>query len=97
MAEKRNTFLMGPMGAGKSTVGRYLAQMLNIEFFDSDPETEHRTGADISWVSDVDSGEGFRVRDEKVIKALTATQGIEPATGGGSIQSADTRTRLPAH
>lgn len=96
MAEKRNIFLIGPMGAGKSTIGRYLAQMLNMEFFDSDQEIERRTGADISWVFDVEGEEGFRVREEKVINDLTEKQGIVLATGGGSIQSRETRNRLSA-
>lgn len=51
MAEKRNIFLVGPMGAGKSTIGRQLAQQLNMEFYDSDQEIEKRTGADVGWVS----------------------------------------------
>ena len=54
MAEKRNIFLVGPMGAGKSTIGRHLAQMLHLEFHDSDQEIEQRTGADIAWVFDVE-------------------------------------------
>ncbi|WP_445779184.1 shikimate kinase, partial [Shewanella sp.] len=48
MAEKRNIFLVGPMGAGKSTIGRHLAQMLHLDFHDSDHEIEQRTGADIA-------------------------------------------------
>ncbi|TGC84759.1 hypothetical protein C9F09_19410, partial [Salmonella enterica subsp. enterica serovar Wilhelmsburg] len=54
MAEKRNIFLVGPMGAGKSTIGRQLAQQLNMEFYDSDQEIEKRTGADVGWVFDVE-------------------------------------------
>ncbi len=50
MAEKRNIFLVGPMGAGKSTIGRHLAQQLHMEFVDSDTVIEERTGADIAWV-----------------------------------------------
>ena len=53
MAEKRNIFLVGPMGAGKSTIGRQLAQQLNMEFYDSDQEIEKRTGADVGWVFDL--------------------------------------------
>ena len=51
MAEKRNIFLVGPMGAGKSTIGRQLAQQLNMEFYDSDQEIEKRTGADVAGSS----------------------------------------------
>jgi len=71
MAEKRNIFLVGPMGAGKSTIGRQLAQQLNMEFYDSDQEIEKRTGADVGWVFDVEGEEGFRDREEKVINELT--------------------------
>ncbi len=96
MAEKRNIFLIGPMGAGKSTIGRQLAQQLNMEFFDSDQEIERRTGADITWVFDVEGEEGFREREEKVINDLTEKQGIVLATGGGSVKSKETRNRLSA-
>ncbi|AWH88566.1 MULTISPECIES: shikimate kinase AroK [Limnobaculum] len=96
MAEKRNIFLIGPMGAGKSTIGRQLAQQLNMEFVDSDHEIERRTGADIAWVFDVEGEEGFRDREEKVINELTEKQGIVLATGGGSVKSKETRNRLSA-
>ena len=87
MAEKRNIFLVGPMGAGKSTIGRQLAQQLNMEFYDSDQEIEKRTGADVGWVFDVEGEEGFRDREEKIINELTEKQGIVLATGGGSVKS----------
>ncbi len=86
MAEKRNIFLVGPMGAGKNTIGRHLAQQLHNEFFDSDTVIEERTGADISWVFDVEGEDGFRVREEAVIDDLTQEQGIVLATGGGSVR-----------
>ncbi|KXF82810.1 shikimate kinase AroK [Enterovibrio coralii] len=96
MAEKRNIFLVGPMGAGKSTIGRHLAQQLHMEFFDSDTVIEERTGADIAWVFDVEGEEGFRAREENVINDLTEKQGIVLATGGGSIKSRESRNRLSA-
>lgn len=96
MAEKRNIFLVGPMGAGKSTIGRQLAQELHLEFFDSDHEIEKRTGADIAWVFDIEGEEGFRAREEKVINDLTELQGIVLATGGGSINSKENRNKLSA-
>ncbi|MGB0893172.1 MAG: shikimate kinase AroK [Parashewanella sp.] len=96
MAEKRNIFLIGPMGAGKSTIGRHLAQMLHLEFHDSDQEIEQRTGADIAWVFDVEGEEGFRLRESKVISDLSEKQGIVLATGGGSIESKDIRNHLSA-
>ncbi|MGS0681738.1 shikimate kinase AroK [Shewanella sp. 125m-7] len=96
MAEKRNIFLVGPMGAGKSTIGRHLAQMLHLEFHDSDQEIESRTGADIAWVFDVEGEEGFRIRETQVVADLTEKQGIVLATGGGSIQSKEIRNNLSA-
>jgi shikimate kinase len=96
MAEKRNIILVGPMGAGKSTIGRYLAQQLHMEFVDSDTVIEERTGADIAWVFDVEGEDGFRKREESVIYDLTEQQGIVLATGGGSVKSKDNRNRLSA-
>lgn len=96
MAEKRNIFLVGPMGAGKSTIGRQLARQLHLEFFDSDTEIERRTGADIAWVFELEGEEGFRAREEKVIEELTENTGIVLATGGGSILSKESRNRLSA-
>lgn len=84
------------MGAGKSTIGRHLAQMLHLEFHDSDHEIEKRTGADIAWVFDVEGEEGFRVRETQVVADLTEKQGIVLATGGGSIQSKEIRNNLSA-
>lgn len=96
MAEKRNIFLVGPMGAGKSTIGRQIARSLHLDFFDSDSEIERRTGADISWVFELEGEEGFRDREEKVIEELTEQMGIVLATGGGSIVSKENRNRLSA-
>ncbi|MGX9418046.1 shikimate kinase AroK [Vibrio sp. RC27] len=96
MAEKRNIFLVGPMGAGKSTIGRYLAQQLHMEFVDSDTVIEERTGADIAWVFDVEGEDGFRKREESVLNDLTQEQGIVLATGGGSVKSKSNRNHLSA-
>jgi shikimate kinase len=96
MAEKRNIFLIGPMGAGKSTIGREIADRLHLEFFDSDKEIERRTGADIAWVFDLEGEEGFRKREETVIEDLSEKQGIVLATGGGSVISTNVRNRLSA-
>jgi shikimate kinase len=96
MAEKRNIFLIGPMGAGKSTIGRELADRLHLEFFDSDQEIERRTGADIAWVFDLEGEEGFRRREVGVIEDLSEKQGIVLATGGGSVISDQVRNRLSA-
>ncbi|MFT6898444.1 MAG: shikimate kinase [Paraglaciecola sp.] len=96
MAEKRNIFLIGPMGAGKSTIGRHLADELHLEFYDSDQEIEKRTGADIAWIFDLEGEDGFRAREESVINDLTDKQGIVLATGGGSVVSKAVRNRLSA-
>lgn len=85
MSVRANVILVGPMGAGKSTIGRQLAQLLNFEFVDSDHEIEARTGADIPWIFDVEGEEGFRRREESVIEELTQRQGIVLATGGGVV------------
>ncbi|VTR29143.1 shikimate kinase [Actinobacillus pleuropneumoniae] len=74
MAEKRNIFLIGPMGAGKSTIGRQLAQMLGMEFIDSDAVIEERAGADIDWIFDLEGETGFRKREERIINELTQTK-----------------------
>ncbi|BGI51593.1 MAG: shikimate kinase AroK [Buchnera aphidicola (Ceratovacuna japonica)] len=94
MVEKRNIFLVGPMGAGKSTIGKQLAQKLNMDFYDSDKEIEKRTGADIAWVFDVEGEKGFRIREHKVISELTKKNGIVLATGGGSVVSDSIRNIL---
>jgi shikimate kinase len=81
----RNIFLIGPMGAGKSTIGRALAKELKLEFFDSDEVIEERAGADISWIFDIEGEEGFRRREQKVIEELTQKTNIVLATGGGVV------------
>ena len=96
MVEKRNIFLVGPMGAGKSTIGRHIAQQLRMDFVDSDAVIEERTGADIAWVFDVEGEGGFRKREEMVIDELTGQHGIVLATGGGSVKSKENRNRLSA-
>ena len=96
MAETRNIFLVGPMGAGKSTIGRHLADELHLEFFDSDHEIERKTGADIAWIFDLEGEDGFRKRELETINELTDKQGIVLATGGGSIITPAVRNRLSA-
>ncbi len=91
-----NLYLIGPMGAGKSTIGKYLARELNIEFYDTDQVIEERSGADISWIFDVEGEEGFRRRERKIIDELTQRIGIVLATGGGAILDPENRNRLAA-
>ncbi len=94
MNNEENIFLVGPMGAGKSTIGRLLAESLNLEFIDSDNEIEVRTGADISWIFDVEGEAGFRKRESQVIDELTQKKGIVLSTGGGAIKEAVNRQYL---
>lgn len=89
-----NIFLIGPMGAGKTTIGRQLARELKKEFIDSDQEIEDRTGANISWIFDVEGEAGFRQREKKIIEELTSRKGIVLATGGGAVLSPDNRKYL---
>ena len=96
MTEQRNIFLIGPMGAGKSTIGRHIAQMLHLDFHDSDAEIERKTGADIAWIFDVEGEDGFRVREKKMVDELSQKQGIVMATGGGVIEDAENCNSLSA-
>ena len=89
-----NIFLVGPMGAGKSTVGRQLAKALGRDFFDSDKEIEKRTGVSISWIFEMEGEAGFRAREQKVIDDLTQLKDIVLATGGGAVLSDDNRRVL---
>ncbi|GGC91446.1 shikimate kinase AroK [Halopseudomonas salina] len=93
----RNVFLVGPMGAGKSTIGRLLAKELKYPFKDSDREIEARTGADIPWIFDVEGEEGFRQREEAMIAELVLESGIVLATGGGVVMREANRQALAAN
>lgn len=91
---KQNVFLVGPMGSGKTTMGRQLAKALRLEFVDSDHEIEKRTGASISWIFDIEGEAGFRKREAQVIDELTARNGIVLATGGGAVLDPQNRAHL---
>ena len=78
-------FLVGPMGSGKTTIGKQLARELALKFIDSDHEVEIRAGADITWIFDVEGEVGFRERETKVLEKLTLLPNIVLSTGGGSI------------
>ena len=92
----RSVFLVGPMGSGKSAVGRQLARRLGLPFADSDSEIESRTGVDIAYIFEREGEEGFRIRERDVIDALTRIAGIVLATGGGAILLPVNRERLAA-
>ncbi|MBT8109046.1 MAG: shikimate kinase AroK [Gammaproteobacteria bacterium] len=96
MKQPQNLFLVGPMGAGKSAVGRQLARMLHLTFVDSDDEIETRTGVDIPFIFEKEGEAGFRKRESRVIDDLTMRDGVVLATGGGAIVDMDSRSRLGA-
>ena len=87
-------FLTGPMGAGKSTIGRQLSQQLRMVFYDSDREIEDRTGVDIPLIFELEGEQGFRKRERLVIDELTCLPNIILATGGGVVLDPDNRRRL---
>ncbi|TCK17013.1 shikimate kinase [Thiogranum longum] len=87
-------FLVGPMGAGKSTIGRKLARTLNLQFIDSDREIEARTGVDIPLIFELEGESGFRKREQEAIDELSAKPGIVLATGGGAVLDAQNRKHL---
>lgn len=94
MTVPRSLFLVGPMGAGKTTIGRYLARALELEFIDVDAEIVRRAGADIPWIFDMEGEEGFRQREHSVVEELTRRPDIVLATGGGAVQRTDNRAAL---
>jgi shikimate kinase len=94
MLTPRNIFLVGPMGAGKSTVGRQLSKALRKRFIDSDKTIEERTGASISLIFDVEGEGGFRRREKAIIDELTALTEIVLATGGGAVLDESNRANL---
>lgn len=94
MNHPNNIFLIGPMGAGKSTIGRQVASLLGLDFDDTDHEIQRRTGVDIPTIFDFEGEEGFRKRESAVIDDLTQRGGLVLATGGGSILNPDNRRNL---
>lgn len=94
MGKPTRVFLIGPMGTGKSTVGRRLGQMLNWTFKDSDSEIEEMTGVDIPYIFEREGEEGFRKREMVAIDNLTQLNDIILATGGGAIVTAENRLNL---
>lgn len=94
LSAHQNIFLIGPMGAGKTTVGRLLAQTLAKTFLDSDREIETRTGASIPLIFELEGEAGFRAREKAMIDELTRREGVVLATGGGAILDPDNRRAL---
>lgn len=94
MTDGTSIFLIGPMGSGKSAVGRRLAKELGRDFIDSDDVIEERSGVDIAFIFEREGEEGFRQRECKVIDELTRLPDIVLATGGGSAQNPENRACL---
>ncbi len=91
---RNNIFLIGPMGAGKTSVGRALAKMLNKDFYDSDEEIEKRMGVSLHWLFDIEGIAGFRQREMKVIDELSSLSNLVLSTGGGCVETPEVRDYL---
>ena len=89
-----NVFLIGPMGSGKTAVGKQLAKLLHLQFYDSDAEIEHRTGVDIPYIFEKEGEAGFREREREVLDSLTSLQDVIIATGGGAVLLPENREHL---
>jgi len=94
MLANRNIFLIGPMGSGKSAVGRHLARLFHYTFYDSDADIEAKTGVDISFIFEKEGEAGFRAREKESIDRLTRLESIVLATGGGAVIEAENRRVL---
>lgn len=94
MTRSENIYLVGLMGAGKTTIGRQLAKALKLPFYDSDKAIEERTGVDIPTIFEFEGEEGFRDREQKMIQQLTQMRGIVLATGGGAVLREENRRLL---
>lgn len=94
MENQRNIYLVGLMGAGKTTVGRQLARRLGRQFIDSDHEIVARTGVAIPTIFEIEGEDGFRRREAQTIAELTEVQGLVMATGGGVVLDPENRRRL---
>lgn len=94
MLGNQNIFLIGPMGSGKTAVGRQLARILRAPFVDSDAEVEIRTGAQIPLIFEKEGEAGFREREREVIESLTQLEPVVLSTGGGAILLPENRECL---
>ena len=92
-----NIFLIGSMGAGKSTIARRLAATLDKEFVDADRELEQRTGVEVPLIFELEGEDGFRKRERDLLAELVMRRDIVLATGGGVVLSADNRANLAEH
>ena len=90
----RNLYIVGPMGSGKTAVGKHVARTLGMPFFDSDHEIEQRTGADIPLIFEREGEPGFRRREREMIAELVQREGVVLATGGGAVLADENRRLL---
>jgi len=91
---QQNIFLIGPMGSGKTTIGKKLAKLLGLTFYDCDHELERLTGASVSLIFDIEGEAGFRQRESRLLDELSAKKGVLIATGGGVICNEENRRIL---
>ncbi len=91
---KKNIYLIGPMGSGKTTIGYRLAEKLAMSFYDSDHEIETRTGASVSLIFEIEGEVGFREREQRMLQELSMQEGVLVATGGGAIVNQANRDLL---
>jgi shikimate kinase len=95
---EQHIFLVGPMGVGKTSVGRQLASLLHRPFVDVDAEIESRCGADIQWIFDMEGEAGFRKRETKVLDDIVANSASSViATGGGVVMTKENRKILQSN
>ena len=96
MKHAGNVYLVGMMGAGKTTVGRLLARRLKLRFIDADQELERRCGVKVPLIFDIEGEAGFRAREAHLLEELTALDGVVLGTGGGAVLAEENRRRLAA-
>ncbi len=96
-SEPKRIVLIGPMGVGKTTIGRILAKQLDFDFIDTDQRLEKITGASISWIFDIEGEAGFRKREQQLIQELTGVTEAVIATGGGVILLSENRFNLKSN
>ena len=96
MRRRGNLYLVGMMGAGKTTIGRLIARRLKLRFVDCDQEIERRCGVKVPLIFEIEGEPGFRAREAQVVAELTGLEGIVLATGGGAVLAEENRRRLAA-
>ncbi|PIZ04810.1 MAG: shikimate kinase AroK [Gammaproteobacteria bacterium CG_4_10_14_0_8_um_filter_38_16] len=97
MKNNKNIFLIGPQGAGKTTIGRQLAKIAHLVFYDSDHEIEKKTGVSITTIFEIETEEGFRKRESDIINKLTQMDNIVLSTGGGTVLTPENCIALANH